>query len=74
MSELVEEKAAKVVPTQGKWKVYFLGFSRSGWTAGAQAYHEDVNHQPVQGENWVSVGMRLLTLDDLDHDLALWTR
>jgi hypothetical protein len=42
MAELVEEKAAKVIPAQGKWKVYFLGFSRSGWTSGALAYQEEI--------------------------------
>lgn len=74
MKELVEEKAGRVVPSQGKWKVHFLGFSRSGWTAGAQTYQEEIDRQPVRGENWVSVGMKLLTLNDLDRDLALWTR
>jgi uncharacterized protein len=74
MAELVEEKAAKIIPPQGKWSVYFLGFSRRGWTTGAQAYQEEINQQPVQGENWVSVGMRLITLDELDHDMAKWTK
>src|SRR5258706_518806 len=73
MAELVEEKAAKIIPSKGKWKVYFLGFSRSGWTSGAQAYQKEINQQPVQGENWVSTGMRLITLDELDHDMAQWT-
>jgi uncharacterized protein len=74
MAELVEEKAEKIVPTQGKWKVYFLGFSRSGWTSGALAYQEEINRQPIQGGNWVSSGMRLITLDELDHDMAQWTK
>lgn len=73
MAELVEEKAAKIIPSKGKWKVYFLGFSRSGWTSGALAFQKEINHQPVQGENWVSTGMRLITLDELDHDMAQWT-
>jgi hypothetical protein len=30
MAEIVEEKAAKVILALGKWKVYFLGFSRTG--------------------------------------------
>jgi AAA+ ATPase superfamily predicted ATPase len=74
MVELVEEKAAKIIPMQGQWKVYFLGFSRSGWTSGALAYHEEINRQPIQGKNWVSTGMRLITLDELDRDLAQWTK
>ena len=74
MAELVEEKAAKIIPMHGKWEVYFLGFSRSGWTSGALAYQEEINGQPIQGENWVSTGMRLITLDELDHDMAQWTK
>ncbi len=74
MAELVEEKATKIIPMHGKWEVYFLGFSRNGWTSGALAYQEEINRQPIQGENWVSTGMRLITLDKLDHDMAQWTK
>lgn len=74
MAELVEEKAAKIIPARGKWKVYFLGFSRSGWTSGALAYQQEISRQPVQGENWVSTGIRLLILDELDEDLTRWTK
>ena len=74
MAELVEEKAAKIIPAQGKWRVYFLSFSRSGWTSGTLAYQEEINRQPVRGENWISTGMRLITLPELDNDLAQWTK
>jgi hypothetical protein len=74
MAELVEERAMKIIPERGKWKVYFLGFSRSGWTSGALAYQEEINRQPVQGENWVSTGMRLVTLNELDDDLIRLTK
>lgn len=74
MAELVEGKAAKIIPKQGKWKVHFLGFSRGGWTSEAMEYQDEINRQPVRGENWVSAGMRLVTLDELDNDLAQWTK
>jgi hypothetical protein len=74
MTELVEEKATKIIPADGKWKVYFLGFSRSGWTSGAQIYQNEINRQPVRGENWVSTGMRLVNLDELDDSLVQWTK
>jgi AAA+ ATPase superfamily predicted ATPase len=74
MAELVEEQAAKIIPIQEKWRVYFLGFSRRGWTSGALAYQDEINKQPVGGENWASKGMRLVTLDELDDDLAQWTK
>lgn len=71
---LIEEKAAKIVPKRGKWKVFFLGFSRGGWTSGALAYHNLINRQPVIDSNWVSTGMRLIELNQLDRDLKKWTR
>ena len=73
LTELVEEKVLKVIPNQGNWRVYFLGFSRSGWTNGALAYQEEINTKPVAGENWKSTGMHLLTLNDVDKDLAEWS-
>ena len=73
ISDLIEQKAAKIVPARGKWKVYFLGFSRSGWTSGAQAYQAQINKQPVSGSNWVSTGLRLLELQQIDQDLVSWT-
>ena len=73
LAELVQQKAARVVPGQGHWRVYFLGFSRSGWTNGALAYQEEINSHPVAGENWTSAGLRLLTLEDVDRDLTEWS-
>jgi len=74
MAELVDQKAPKIIPARGNWKVYFLGFSRSGWRSGAFAYQEEINRHPVQGENWGSIGIQLVTLDGLDNDLARWTK
>lgn len=73
MAELVEEKAAKIIPEQGQWRVFFLGFSRSGWTHGAQAYQDEIIHRPVSGTNWISAGMRLVTLEKIDADLSDWS-
>ncbi len=74
ISDLVEQKAAQIVPKRGKWKVYFLGFSRSAWTAGALAYQRQVDAQPVSGVNWASTGMRLIELEQVDRDLTRWTK
>ena len=70
---LVEQKAGQIVPKQGHWRVYFLGFARSGWTSGALAYQEQINRQPITGENWVSAGLRLVNLDQVDDDLTAWS-
>jgi hypothetical protein len=45
--ELAEGRTAKIIRAPGKWKVYFLGFSRSGCTSGALAYQQEINRQPV---------------------------
>jgi len=67
------EKANQIVPPEGKWRVYFLGFSRSGWSSGATAYREEIERQAVSGVNWKTVGMRLLDLSEVDRDLAAWS-
>lgn len=61
------------MPVEGKWRVYFLGFSRSGWTNGALTYQQEINQHPVEGANWVSIGMRLVSLEELDRDLKDWS-
>jgi len=73
MANLVEEKIARIIPKLGQWRVYLLGFSRSGWTSGALAYQAEIQHTPVRGENWVTAGMRLLDLAQVDEDLAQWS-
>ncbi len=62
-------KADQIVLPQGKWRVYFLGFSRSGWTSRAHAFRETIEKMPISGNNWQSAGMKLLDLDQVDHDL-----
>ncbi|HUH98670.1 MAG TPA: ATP-binding protein [Anaerolineales bacterium] len=74
VAELIEEKAPNIIPTRGKWKVFFLAFSRGGWTSGARAYQIEISKQPVAGQNWISTGLRLVELDQLDQDLARWSR
>ena len=74
IADLIEERAARIIPARGKWRVYFLGFSRSGWTSGALAYKQEINQHPVQGENWESIGLRLVTLDELDDNMKKWTK
>jgi hypothetical protein len=73
MEDLVQEKATRIVPRDGIWEVFFIGFSRSGWSAGAQTYRDKINQQPIGGTNWTSTGMRLVELSELDEDLAKWT-
>ncbi len=72
LQELVEKKAPRVVPTSGNWQVYFLGFSRAGWNENAVEYAKNVAQTHPAGANWQILGMRLLSLDEVDADLHAW--
>jgi len=71
--KLVEEKTQKIVPPAGNWRVFFLGFSRSGWSSEALQYQKEFQKQQARGENWSAVGMRLVDLNQLDQDLERWS-
>ncbi|MEJ2601378.1 MAG: ATP-binding protein [Anaerolineales bacterium] len=70
---LVEKRAKYVIPKERKWQVYFMGFSRKGFSEEAAAYANEVNRNPLSGKNWRSVGMRLIDLEQVDKDLSLWS-
>ena len=72
--KLVEEKTQKIVPHEAQWRVFFLAFSRSGWTQEAIHYQKELQKQTPSGKNWQAVGMRLLDLNQLDQDLEHWSQ
>jgi AAA+ ATPase superfamily predicted ATPase len=72
LHELVEKMTPKVVPPSGNWQVYFLGFSRAGWNENAAEYARNIAQMYPSETNWQILGMRLLTLDDVDSDLHEW--
>ena len=67
------EKTEKVLPAEGKWKVFYLGFARKGWTSSAIQFARAVKNTETRGERWQTVGMLLKTLDEVDADLDTWT-
>ena len=67
------EKTEKVIPKEGNWRVYYLGFARSGWTQAAQAFSESLPESRLKGENWHAIGMLLKDLEQIDSDLNEWT-
>jgi AAA+ ATPase superfamily predicted ATPase len=73
LQDLIEKKAPKVVPASGNWLVYFLGFSREGWNENAVDYSRKIAQECPEGTNWKTVGIRLLSLDDMDSDLVEWS-
>lgn len=73
LRDLVEKRARHVIPKERIWQVYFIGFSRNGFSADAAAYAKEVNRNPLSGKNWRSVGMRLIDLKQIDEDLNSWS-
>lgn len=73
LAKLVEEKTPKIAGegrlAERSWRVFFLGFSRSGWTEEARQYQAALQKRPIKGENWQAVGMRLVDLAQLDRNL-----
>jgi AAA+ ATPase superfamily predicted ATPase len=65
-------KTSEIVPKSGSWRIYYLGFSRSGWTQNAHAFADKFSDAGYQGENWDAVGMTLLDLERVDWELAAW--
>jgi AAA+ ATPase superfamily predicted ATPase len=66
-------KASEFVPAEGFWRVYFMGFARGGWTPTARQFASNFLTAKKTGENWQSEGLELITLEDVDNDLAVWS-
>ena len=71
LRELVAKTPAMVAAAGVKvpWRVYYLAFSRGGWQPDASAY---ARRFQATGDNWRGTGLRLLTLEAVDDDLARW--
>jgi len=83
LQELVA-KTSLIVPSQGQWRVLYLGFSRAGWTDAAHAYAAALTKAaaPIEASelrkgkknqgNWSVVGMQLIDLAQVDEDMVAW--
>ncbi len=71
--EKLVEKTEKVLPPEGQWKVFYLGFARSGWAQNAITFAKGLKNARVQGKRWQATGMLLRTLKQVDDELASWT-
>ncbi len=70
--EKLIDKTDKVLPKDGQWQVFYLGFARSGWTDNAIEF-ANTAAKKVRGKHWRSVGMVLRNLEQIDNELAAWT-
>lgn len=73
LRELVA-KTGKILPKQGQWRVYYLGFAREGWTQAAQTFANEFNATTSEQANWQPVAMTLLDLNRVDTDLHNWRK
>jgi hypothetical protein len=71
--EALVQKTAEFVPSEGHWRIYYLGFARGGWQREAQSFAKMFGKAKVKGENWQAIGMSLLDLDGVDQDLKDWS-
>ena len=66
------KKAVLAVPNQDNWRVYFLGFSKNGFTRAAEEYVRHLAKARPAGAEWQIAGGRLVDLARIDRDLAAW--
>lgn len=71
LAELLD-KTSEVTPPQGNWQVYYVGFARDGWTEQSMALAQELTVSKPTGRNWHVIGMKLLDLPQVDHDLGAW--
>jgi AAA+ ATPase superfamily predicted ATPase len=71
LKQLVE-KTELVIPKNGTWKIFYLGFARQGWTEPATKFAQD-QIEKAQGARWQVAGFLLRTLDEVDNELRDWT-
>jgi AAA+ ATPase superfamily predicted ATPase len=66
-------KTDKVLPREGHWHIYYLGFSRCGWKQSALDFARDFSNQGIGGDRWQAKGILLRDLNEIDQELADWT-
>jgi hypothetical protein len=70
LKELLE-KTGEILPSRGKWRVYYLGFARAGWTPEAHKFAREIGG--AKPYPWCAAGMRLVDLNQVDQDLQKWS-
>ncbi|HRQ42448.1 MAG TPA: ATP-binding protein [Chloroflexota bacterium] len=72
IQELVQKTVA-IIPRNESWRVYYVGFSASGWTAPVRERAEAILAASKSRNRWEMVGIRLLDLTEVDEDLTRWS-
>lgn len=66
-------KTERVLPREGNWQVFYLGFSRMGWKESALDYARSFSEEGIGGTRWQASGILLRNLNEIDQELADWT-
>jgi AAA+ ATPase superfamily predicted ATPase len=72
LQELID-KTDKAIPAEGYWKIQYILFSRNGWAPSALEFASEINRSLPAGSNWQALGLQLVQLTQLEHDLAAWS-
>jgi hypothetical protein len=57
------------------WRIYFLGFSAAGWADGVLENSQRLADSKANGkQRWQPMGVKLLSLEEVDQDLQRWSR
>lgn len=67
-------KTSSALPDSDEWNVYYIIFSASGWTTEAEEKAQSIIDSAAlrRRRGWCPVGIRLVDLHRLDHDLDRW--
>ena len=71
IQKLVKRTSA-VVPKDGNWSVYYIGFAANGWSKGAEKEASEIVHSAEKQNPWNVAGVRLMDLEEVSDDLSNW--
>ena len=70
--EKLVKKTSGVVPKDGDWSVYYIGFASNGWSEGAEKEASEIVRTAAMQERWNVIGVQLLDLARVSADLTKW--
>ena len=66
------ERLSALIPKQGRWQIYLMGFAAGGWEEGARERAETLVEEMKKSKHWQPAGIQLVNLDQVDADLIRW--
>jgi len=70
--EKLVSRTELMIPDDRPWTVYYLGFSKNGWTKPAVEFARTIQSRLPASSTWRCMGMSLLDLKQVDEDLIAW--